>query len=448
MRYLPHTEADVEDMLGVIGVGSMDELFAQIPEELRLKRGLDLPGPMSELQLERHLHELADRNKLASRSFLGAGLYEHHTPQALQQLLLRAEFYTSYTPYQPEISQGTTKAIFEFQSMMTTLLGMDVANASMYDGAHATAEAALMAQRITRRSQVYLLGSVHPEYRAVTKTYLIAQPGTYNEVGFDEASGQLDLAMIQAAIVDPSKTACIVVQTPNFYGVLEDLRELCAWAKGHGIIVIAAFNEPLAFALAEPPGAQGVDLCVGEGASFGVGTGFGGPSVGVFSCRDAHVRVMPGRLAGQTHDTQGREGYVLTLSTREQHIRREKATSNICTNQGLMALGAAIYLSLMGKEGLRELAHLNMSRARYAEQALAAAGAPRVHTGPYFHEFAVTTPIPAAQIIERAGDAGLLAGLDLGRIDPARADQLLIAVTEQTERASIDALAAVIAAAR
>jgi glycine dehydrogenase subunit 1 len=305
-----------------------------------------------------------------------------------------------------------------------------------------------MAQRMTRRSKVIVCGNVHPEYRAVTKTYLIAQPDTYHEVGFDEASGSLDLAAIQAAAADPKQVACVVVQTPNFFGVLEDLRALVAWAQPLGIVTIAAFNEPLAFAIAEPPGAQGVDLCVGEGASFGVGTGFGGPSVGVFSCRDKHVRVMPGRLAGRTTDSQGREGYVLTLSTREQHIRREKATSNICTNQGLMALASSIYLSLMGKEGLRELAHLNLSRARYAEHKLADAGAPRVHSGPYFHEFAVKTPIPAAQIIERAGDHGLLAGLDLGRIDPTRHDQLLIAVTELTEREAIDQLAQVIANAR
>jgi glycine dehydrogenase subunit 1 len=305
-----------------------------------------------------------------------------------------------------------------------------------------------MAQRMTRRTQIYVVGNVHPEYRAVTKTYLLAQPGTYNEVAFDEETGRLDLAAIQAAVVDPKQAACIVVQTPNFFGVLEDLEPLCAWASAHGIIVAAAFNEPLAFALVTPPGEQGVDLCVGEGASFGIGPSFGGPAVGVFSCRDKNVRVMPGRLAGRTVDAKGREGYVLTLSTREQHIRREKATSNICTNQGLMALGASIYMSLMGKEGLRELAHLNMSRARYAEEALARAGAPRVHSGPYFHEFAVKTPVPAAQIIERAGDAGLLAGLDLGRIDPARSHELLVAVTELTERGSIDALAGVIAASR
>jgi glycine dehydrogenase subunit 1 len=445
MRYLPHTAEDIQAMLGAIGVGSIDELFAQIPEDLRPKRALDLPAPMSELQLERHLRELADRNKLAQRSFLGAGLYEHHAPAALQQILLRAEFYTSYTPYQPEISQGTTKAIFEFQSMMTTLLGMDVANASMYDGAHATAEAALMAQRVTRRDHVYVVGNVHPEYRAVTKTYLLSQPGTYHEVDFDEATGRVDLDTLKAAVVDPAVTACIIVQTPNFFGVLEDLAPITAWAASHGILVACAFNEPMAFALVTPPGEQGVDLCIGEGASLGMGTCFGGPAVGVFSCREKHIRSMPGRLAGRTVDAKGREGYVLTLSTREQHIKREKATSNICTNQGLIALGISIYMSLLGKEGLREVAHLNMSRARYAEEALARVGVKRVHTGPYFNEFAVTTRQPAAEVIARAGDAGLLAGLDLGRIDTRRDHQLLIACTELTERAAIDELAALLA---
>jgi glycine dehydrogenase subunit 1 len=446
MRYLPHTLEDVDAMLSAIGVDSIDDLFEQIPEEFRLDRRLDLEGPKSELTLERQLSELAAKNKVAGGdtvSFLGAGLYDHHSPHALGQLLLRAEYYTSYTPYQPEISQGTTKSIFEFQSMVAELLGVPVANASMYDGAHATAEAALMAQRVGRkRDKVYVAESVHPEYRQVIETYLSPQDDTYREIPIDWETGQLSLEEVQDAIDDPKSTACIVFQTPNFFGVLENPTEVIEWAQQHKIKVVACFNEPLAFSLTTPPGHFGVDIVAGEGTSLGIPMGYGGPALGIFGCRENLVRKMPGRLAGYTTDTEGREGYVLTLSTREQHIRREKATSNICTNQGLMALAAGIYMSLMGKEGIRNLGQLNMSRAHYALDVLCSTGrAKRVFSGPFFNEFVVETRAPARAIVAEASQDGILPGFDLGRVSPKWQNYLLVAVTEKTTRRNIDKLA-------
>ncbi len=451
MRYLPHTLEDVDAMLEAIGVDSIDDLFAQIPEEFRLDRKLNLPEPKSELVLERRLGELAAKNTVAAGdavSFLGAGMYNHHSPHALQQLLLRAEYYTSYTPYQPEISQGTTKSIFEFQSMVSELLGVPIANASMYDGAHATAEAALMAQRVGRkRDKVYVAESVHPEYRTVIETYLSPQDDAYREFPIDWSTGQISVDKLADAVEDPKQTACIVFQTPNFFGVIEDPRALIEWAHEHKIQVVACFNEPLAFALTTPPGHFGVDICAGEGTSLGIPVGYGGPALGIFGCREKLVRKMPGRLAGYTVDTEGRDGYVLTLSTREQHIRREKATSNICTNQGLMALAAAIYMSLMGKEGIRELAELNMSRAQYALDVLESTGrARRVFSGPIFNEFVVETRAPARAIVAEASADNILPGLDLGRIDPTWKNYLLVAVTEKTTRHEIDQLASYLGA--
>ncbi|QDG54501.1 aminomethyl-transferring glycine dehydrogenase subunit GcvPA [Persicimonas caeni] len=446
MRYLPHTLEDVDAMLEAIGVDSIDDLFEQIPEEFRLDRRLELPEPKSELTLERHLGELASKNAVAGGdvvSFLGAGLYDHHSPHALQQLLLRAEYYTSYTPYQPEISQGTTKSIFEFQSMVAELLGVPIANASMYDGAHATAEAALMAQRVGRkRDKVYVAESVHPEYRQVIQTYLSPQDDTYREIPVDWETGQLSLEKVQEAIEDPKDAACIIFQTPNFFGVIEDPTAVVEWAHEHKIKVVASFNEPLAFALTTPPGHYGADIVAGEGTSLGIPMGYGGPALGIFGCREKLVRKMPGRLAGYTVDTEGREGYVLTLSTREQHIRREKATSNICTNQGLMALAAGIYMSLMGKEGIREMAQLNLSRAHYAMDVLESTGqAKRVFSGPFFNEFVVETRAPAKAVVAEAAEDGILPGFDLGRANPKWQNYLLVAVTEKTSRRDIDRLA-------
>lgn len=445
MRYLPHTDEEIKEMLQAIGVESIDDLFEAVPAYLQEKaRQMKLDAPMSEISLSRHLQGLASQNRTASSgvaSLLGAGCYDHVVPQALNQLLLRAEFFTSYTPYQPEISQGTTKAIFEFQSMVAEVLDMPIANASMYDGAHAVAEAALMAQRVSRnkRSQVWVAKTVHPEYRQVIKTYLRYQDDVYREFGFDDETGRLSLDELKAQIADPNQVACVIFQTPNFFGVFEDPAELVAWAKAHKIMTVAAFNEPHAFALASPPGTAGVDICAGEGMGFGIGLAFGGPALGIFAAREKYLRAMPGRLAGQTVDTKGREGYVLTLSTREQHIRRERATSNICTNQGLMALAAAIYLSLMGKEGFRELGALNMARARYALSEFEKRGlGERAFKGPFFNEFAIKLPKSAREVIDVCLKKDVIPGYDLGVLGPEWANYLLVATTEMVDRAGID----------
>ena len=447
MRYLPQTDEEIEKMLQSIGVESIDELFDAVPDELRDRaEEMELPQPMSEISLRRHLQELADDNKAVRRdivSLLGAGCYDHVVPESLNQLLLRAEFLTSYTPYQGEISQGTTKVIFEFQSMIAEVLDMPIANASMYDGAHAVAEAALMAQRSFRRQsrdQIWVAESVHPEYRQVIQTYLRWQDDdVYGEFGIDEATGRLDLDDLQDQIDDPSQVACIIFQTPNFFGVFEEPEAVVEWAHDHGILVVSTFNEPHAFALATPPGTAGVDICAGEGMGLGVGQAFGGPALGIFAGRQEQIRSMPGRLAGRTVDAEDREGYVLTLSTREQHIRRERATSNICTNQGLMALAAAIYLSLMGKEGFRDLARLNMSRARFALELLEDRGiGERAYDAPFFNEFVLELPMPARELIDGCLDDDVIPGLDLGELSPRWSNHLLVAVTEMVDRQSIE----------
>lgn len=443
MRYIPHTEDDIARMLEAIGVESIDALFERIPQALRERaRELSLPAPMSEIALNQHLGALAARNQSSDPStvsLLGAGCYDHVVPQAINQLLLRAEFLTSYTPYQPEISQGTTKTIFEFQSMVSEVLDMPIANASMYDGAHATAEAALMAQRISRREHVFVARNVHPEYREVIETYLRYQDGVYHEFDVDPETGRMDLDDLKARVEDPKRVACVIFQTPNFLGVLEDPRELVAWAEDNKILTVAAFNEPHAFALAKPPGSHGVDICAGEGMGLGVGLSYGGPALGIFAAREKHLRAMPGRLAGQTVDAMGREGYVLTLSTREQHIRRARATSNICTNQGLMALAAAIYLSLMGRQGFKELASLNMARSRHALRAYEARGlGRRVYSGSFFNEFVVELDAPARDVIDACLDKGIAPGFDLGSVRPEWSRHMLIACTEMTTAESLD----------
>ncbi len=449
MRYLPHTEEEIAAMLEAIGVDAIDDLFDSIPEHLRQQaEEMDLPEPMSEIALRRHVAGLASKNREVRGeilSLLGAGCYDHVVPEALNQLLLRAEFLTSYTPYQGEISQGTTKAIFEFQSMVAEVLDMPIANASMYDGAHATAEATLMAQRVFRRKprrKVWVADNVHPEWRQVIQTYLRWQEDVYEEFGTDQKTGRFDLDDLRRRIDDPDQVACIVFQTPNFLGVFEDPTELVEWAHDHGILVVGAFNEPHAFALAKPPGSFGVDICAGEGMGLGIGQAFGGPALGIFAARKKQLRAMPGRLAGRTVDEEGRESYVLTLSTREQHIRRERATSNICTNQGLMALAAAIYLSLMGKQGFQDLARLNMARARYALKLFEARGiGTRAYEGPFFNEFVLKLPRPAREVVDHCLDRDVIPGLDLGTFSEEWSHHLLVAVTEMVDRGSIEEVA-------
>jgi glycine dehydrogenase subunit 1 len=445
MRYLPQTLTDIQAMLAAIGAPDIDALFAAIPEPLRLKRPLNLPAAMGEQALVAHMQALAARNGAAQMraSFLGAGMYEHFIPAAVDHILLRGEFLTSYTPYQAEIAQGTLKVIFEFQTLMAELLGFEVANASMYDGAHGATEALLMALRAyPKAGRVLVSEGVHPEYRRVAQTYLQHRPGVLGGVPLRDGATDLD-----ALGDDLRDVAAVLVQTPNAYGVLEDVEALAARCRDRGSRLVVCFNEPLAFALVAPPGEAGAEAAAGEGQAFGVAPGFGGPALGVFACRDAYLRQMPGRLVARTTDVEGREGYVLTLSTREQHIRRERATSNICTNQGLMALAATVYLSLLGKQGMRQLAELNLSRAHYARDRLCALPGvrPVYEDQPFFNEFAVRLPCPAAHVVELAASQGIAAGLDLSRFDAARGDQLLVAVTELCERAHIDALADIIA---
>ncbi|NJD67152.1 MAG: aminomethyl-transferring glycine dehydrogenase [Candidatus Methylomirabilota bacterium] len=441
MQYIPNTEADCRAMLDAIGVRSSDELFADIPSKLRLKRGLNLAPPLSEAGLRRHMKELAGRNADVEQyaSFLGAGAYHHFIPAAVSHLVFRAEFYTAYTPYQPELSQGTLQAIYEYQTLVCQLTGMDVANASMYDGSSALAEAILMAYRINGRPEVVLPVAVHPEYRMVCRTYVSNLGLQLHEVPYT-SRGTTDLKRVKAALSD--RTCAVVVQSPNFFGVLESLDELAEAAHRAGALLIVAVAEPVSFGIVRSPGEYGTDIVVGEGQGFGNHLNFGGPYLGMFASREAYLRNMPGRLVGQTTDTAGRPGYVLTLATREQHIRRERATSNICTNEGLCALAATVQLALLGRSGLRELALLNLRKAAYAKKAISTLRTCELRfTGATFNEFVVRVKKGTPAQVNRALLAkGIIGGLELGRFYPELSDCLLLCVTEQNSREVIDAL--------
>ncbi|MGH7789301.1 MAG: aminomethyl-transferring glycine dehydrogenase subunit GcvPA [Candidatus Binatia bacterium] len=445
MRFIPHSPADIQHMLAAVGVGSVEELFRDIPAALRATGPIDLAPGVSEQEVRARLERLAARNDGAGMlSFLGAGAYPHFVPAVVDNILQRAEFYSAYTPYQPEVSQGTLQAIFEFQTLIAMLFDLEVANASMYDGASATAEAVLMALRLLpKRPRVIIARSLHPEYRQVTATYLEgAGVSEVVEAPFG-ADGRIDPAWLDQHLND--RTAAVVLGYPNFFGVVEDLRAVHARAQASGAILVTATAEPLALALLQPPGACGADIAVGEGQSFGVPLSYGGPGVGLFATRFAHVRSMPGRLVGEAHDDGGRRGYVLTLATREQHIRRERATSNICTNHGLIALAATVYLSLMGKQGLRRLAQINLERAHRAAQRLCAGGRwQAAFSGPFFNEFAVRGR-GASAALARAQAAGVLAGVPLGRWYPELDDAVLVAVTETHAGEDIERLAEVLA---
>jgi glycine dehydrogenase subunit 1 len=446
MRYLPHTEAEIAEMLEVVGKASLDELFDPIPAEAQFDGDLLVPPALAEPQLMRHLVDLARRNTGTEMvSFLGAGAYAHHIPPAVDQLLLRSEFYTAYTPYQPEVAQGTLQAIFEFQTIVSELFGLPLSNASMYDGATACAEAVQMARRLSRRDRILLSRCVHPDYRAVIKTYLSGRDDS-SLVEFDVAqAGTADTDALVAALND--ETACVVVGHPSFFGGVIDLRPLADAAHGRGALLVTATSEPYALALVESPGAMGVDIAAGEGQGLACPPNFGGPGVGLFACRDErkYLQQLPGRLCGQTVDSNGQVGYVLTLSTREQHIRRERATSNICTNQGLVALSLAIRVSMLGRRGFEETAQHCMAKARYLESQLTALpGYTRAFAAPhYFNELAFTVRGgDAARACRIAEERNILAGLDLGRVDSAHGDKLLIALTERHTQAEIDALVA------
>jgi glycine dehydrogenase subunit 1 len=436
MRFIPHTDDDVRGMLAAIGAPSVASLFDCVPEKLRLGRTLALPAAGSEQEVLAELAGLAEQNAHAASHawFLGAGTYAHFVPSAVDALASRGEFYTAYTPYQAEISQGTLQTIFEWQTMMAALTGLDVSNASMYDGASATAEAALMALRTTRRRKVAVSAALHPHYRGVLATYLGGLDAEIVEIP-RSADGRTAGAALDR------ETACVILQQPNFLGCVEDLAAAAAAAHASGALLVSVTTEALSLALLRAPGDCGADIACGEAQSFGVPMSFGGPHVGFLCTRMANVRQLPGRLVGQTEDARGKRGFVLTLSTREQHIRRERATSNICTNQGLCLLMATIYLSLYGRRGLRALAEQNLAKAQYAKTQLAAAGARPLFAAPTFTVFAGAAPGGAAAALARARARGIVAGLDLAPYAPDVGPALLVCATELAQRAQIDALA-------
>ncbi len=368
-RYIPHTEEDRQEMLQEIGVKDVSDLFEVIPKEYRLSKPLNLPEPLSESDLVRRLQDLQSPIFSGDRwsSFLGGGAYHHFIPAVVSALVSRSEFYTAYTPYQPEISQGTLQAIFEYQTLMCQLTGMDVSNASMYDGASSLAEAVLMSHRITKRRKVLISEAVHPEYRKVVQTYIDPDHQELVLVPYQRGGGQTDEEILKSLIT--GEVGAVVIQSPNFFGVVEDLKRIGEKVHEVGGLLIAGFSEAVAYGILRPPGELGVDIVAGEGQSLGIPLSYGGPYLGVFATLEKFVRTMPGRLVGETVDLEGKRGFVLTLATREQHIRRERATSNICTNEGLCALMATVFLSCLGKEGLRELAVMNLSKAEYAKRA-------------------------------------------------------------------------------
>ena len=442
MRYLPHTPDEIREMLAVIGRPSIDDLFDTIPEGARFRGELAVPPALDEPELMAHMRELALKNLGAGMlSFLGAGMYDHHVPPAVDQLLLRSEFYTAYTPYQPEVSQGTLQAIFEFQTVVSELYGLPLSNASLYDGASAAAEAALMACRLTKRGKVLASGCVHPDYRKTTVTYFGGRADlSYVEVAAG-GDGGADMAALEAALDET--TAAVLVGYPSFFGTISDLRRISAACHARGVLLVACVSEPYALSIVESPGALGADIAVGEGQPLACPPQFGGPGVGLFACHEDrnYLQQLPGRVCGETVDSRGERGYVLTLSTREQHIRRERATSNICTNQGLLALALTIRATLLGKSGFVEVGKRCLSKATYLRNAIAALpGYSLPHApAPCFNEFTVKVRGGnAALLCERLEAQGIIAGYDLGRSDGARRDQLLVAVTEKHRRADLD----------
>jgi len=437
MRYLPHTNEDVSAMLKVVGVESLDGLFSTVPEDC-LKRGpLNLPGPLTEWELNQHMASLSARMATMPkyRVYVGAGSYEHFIPSSVLSLLGRSEFVTAYTPYQPEMSQGTLQGIYEYQTLVCHLLGMEVANASMYDGASALAEALLMAVRITKKTKVAISAVIHPHYREVVRTYL--RPTGYEVVELPYSQdGKTDLSTLDGM----TELAAIAVQSPNFFGCIEDLAAVHERSLAREAIFIACFTEALAYGLLKNPGSCGADIVCGEGQSLGLPQSFGGPSLGVFTAKMEYVRRMPGRLVGKTVDRAGKRGFVLTLSTREQHIRREKATSNICTNQGLCALGAAMYMASLGKNGIRELARLNYDKAEYLKGQLRRAGLKIRFRSPTFNEFVVEFPGSFVPTYNKLLEERIVAGLPLAPYYPELANHYLMCVTETKTREDMDTL--------
>jgi glycine dehydrogenase subunit 1 len=443
MRYLPLSADDRAGMLAVVGAPDIDSLFVDVPPAARLAGPVDLPGHASEMAVERRLVALAARNRAAGSGpfFCGAGAYRHHVPASVDHLIQRSEFLTSYTPYQPEIAQGTLQVLFEFQTQVAALTGLPVANASMYDGSTACAEAVLMAARVTRRNKAVLSGGLHPHYAETTRT--LAHSAGVEVVRLAAA---IDAEAAVLAAID-AETACVVVQTPNVFGTVTDVTAIAEAAHAAGALMIVVTTEAVSLGLLKSPGEMGADIAVAEGQSIGNGLNFGGPYVGLFACTEKLMRQAPGRLCGETVDAEGRRGFVLTLSTREQHIRRDKATSNICTNSGLCALAFSIHMTLLGGAGLETLAKINHARARKTRDALAAVPGVEILTSRLFNEFAVRLPRDAAALVEKLARLGVVAGVPFGRLDPGAGldDVLLICATETTTDADIDALAGALA---
>jgi glycine dehydrogenase subunit 1 len=439
MRYLPHTDEEIREMLAAVGRENLKDLFDAVPPECRFQGELPLPPALSEWQLEAHFRELAAEMAVGPdwKVLIGAGSYHHHIPETVRTLAGRSEFLTAYTPYQAEMAQGTLQGIFEYQTLTARLLGMDVANASMYDGASALAEALLMGLRIAgKKRKVAVSAAVHPHYRQVAKTYLQATDYELLELAW-LPDGRTDLSSLEHR----DDIAAVAVQSPNFFGVLEDLAAAGEAVHDAGALFIACFSEPLAYGLAKSPGRCGADIACGEGQSFGLARSFGGAGLGMLACREKYVRSLPGRLVGETVDRDGRRGYVLTLATREQHIRREKATSNICTNQGLCALTAAIYMASLGGGGLRELARLNYDKAEYLKNALRKAGGTQVFPGPTFNEFVMAFDRDFQPAYRRLQEKRIVAGLELGRYYPELAGRYLFCVTETAAKEDLDVVA-------
>ncbi|SIS63373.1 aminomethyl-transferring glycine dehydrogenase subunit GcvPA [Alicyclobacillus vulcanalis] len=434
--YLPHTNEDRDVMLRELGVASVEELFRDIPSSVRLTTELALPRPMSELELNKHMEQLAGRNRHLGQwvSFLGAGAYEHYQPSVVDAILSRSEFYSSYTPYQPEMSQGLLQAIFEYQTMVAELTGTDIANASMYDGVTALAEAALVACQHTRRDKVVVASTLHPDARKVLRTYANGQSIQLEMV--PHRSGVLDVQALER-LVD-ADTACVCVQYPNFFGAIEDVRAIAEIAHRHGaLLVVQAY--PIALGLLEAPGKMGADIVVAEGQPLGISPSYGGPYLGVMAVKEFLMRRIPGRLVGETTDAQGRRGFVLTLQAREQHIRREKATSNICTNQSLCAIAATVFLAYMGKEGLQEMARQNYHKAHYFRQKLLEVpGIEPLFEGPFFNEFTVRLSRPVLEVERSMMERGYLFGYALTGSEGVSGEGVVLAVTEVRTRAEMD----------
>jgi glycine dehydrogenase subunit 1 len=438
MRYLPHTQEDITDMLKKIGAGSLDDLFTSIPKDCRRKTNLDLPKAMTEWELNSHMSGLASQMAVCPdyKVFIGAGSYDHYIPEVIKQLLSRSEFYTAYTPYQPEMSQGTLQAIYEYQTLTTRLLGLDVANASMYDGASSLAEALLMAIRITRRKKVAISRLVHPLYRQVVRTYFA--PTGFEVVELPVlASGQTDMTGLE----EMETFAGVAVQSPNYFGCIENLANL--GEKVHSdnkTLFIVSFTEPLAYGVLKNPGSLGADIACGEGQSLGIPRSFGGPGLGMFAAKKTYTRNMPGRLVGLTQDLEGKRGFVLTLSTREQHIRREKATSNICSNQGLCATAAAMYMATLGGTGIQKLAALNHDKAAYLQNKLKNCGFELPFDTPVFNEFVVKFPESFKKTYANLLSKKIVPGLSLTQDYPEFPDHYLLCATETMDKADMDLL--------